>query len=394
MVPHSCRLRHAGHDITRDFCCSAGPPRLPFPTQPAPLKVHKTQQLTQNLQPGHSTKRHKGGARSISGSATSSAHPLRQTSFPPEESAIGDNTLRSPSVESDFTGTQSAAAGNTITGTKKRGRGKGGKKAQRDSTQSVKSGGGGHRGGNTTNRGGRATSHNAAAAEYDEIDDEDDDDDDGGGFSGPRLDDPDQKADREKLGVLVDALDREQFERYEMFRRIKFRKETVRKITNYVVSQSVPPSVVLTINGFAKTFVGVLIERARRVQSEAAAATTRPKAVKEEKGSAAIEVDPTDFRQSEGGFGPRLNGSAPVDPARLVVGDDGISATAVVDGKAEEDEEGLEHLGPLMPEHLREALRRYKRDGEGGGTGLAGVSVGLGIQGTGSARLQGRRLFK
>ena len=51
-------------------------------------------------------------------------------------------------------------------------------------------------------------------------------------------------------------------------------------------------------------------------------------------------------------------------------------------------------LGPLLPDHFREALRRYKRDGEGGGVGLAGVSVGLGITGTGAARLGGRRLFK
>ena len=51
-------------------------------------------------------------------------------------------------------------------------------------------------------------------------------------------------------------------------------------------------------------------------------------------------------------------------------------------------------LGPLLPDHFREALRRYKRDGEGGGAGLAGVSVGLGIPGTGAARLGGRGLFK
>ena len=51
-------------------------------------------------------------------------------------------------------------------------------------------------------------------------------------------------------------------------------------------------------------------------------------------------------------------------------------------------------LGPLLPDHFREALRRYKRDGEGGGVGLAGVSVGLGVPGTGAARLGGRRLFK
>lgn len=51
-------------------------------------------------------------------------------------------------------------------------------------------------------------------------------------------------------------------------------------------------------------------------------------------------------------------------------------------------------LGPLLPDHLREALRRYKRDGEGGGAGLAGVSLGLGVPGAGAARLGGKRLFR
>ncbi len=55
---------------------------------------------------------------------------------------------------------------------------------------------------------------------------------------------------------------------------------------------------------------------------------------------------------------------------------------------------GTRDLGPLLPDHFREALRRYKRDGEGGGTGLTGVSVGLGLPGSGSARLGGRRLFR
>ena len=56
--------------------------------------------------------------------------------------------------------------------------------------------------------------------------------------------------------------------------------------------------------------------------------------------------------------------------------------------------EPQKYLGPLTPDHLREALRRYRRDGEGGGTGLTGFSVGLGVPGTASARLQGRRLFR
>lgn len=68
--------------------------------------------------------------------------------------------------------------------------------------------------------------------------------------------------------------------------------------------------------------------------------------------------------------------------------------SAFFDGFGAKDRPRQKNLGPLLPDHFREALRRYKRDGEGGGTGMAGVSVGLGVVGTGSARLGGRRLFR
>lgn len=48
--------------------------------------------------------------------------------------------------------------------------------------------------------------------------------------------------------------------------------------------------------------------------------------------------------------------------------------------------------GPLMPSHLREALRRYKRDRDGGGAGFAGMSL-EGVERT-MTRTGGKRLFK
>jgi hypothetical protein len=52
------------------------------------------------------------------------------------------------------------------------------------------------------------------------------------------------------------------------------------------------------------------------------------------------------------------------------------------------------YMGPLQPDHFREAYRRYKNSGEGGGAGVEGRSVGLGVTGSGAVRLGGRRLFK
>jgi transcription initiation factor TFIID subunit 11 len=56
------------------------------------------------------------------------------------------------------------------------------------------------------------------------------------------------------------------------------------------------------------------------------------------------------------------------------------------------------HRGQLLPSHVREAHRRYKHDGEGGGVGYSGHSMkGLGIRGAVSCSIGGaggKRLFR
>lgn len=57
------------------------------------------------------------------------------------------------------------------------------------------------------------------------------------------------------------------------------------------------------------------------------------------------------------------------------------------------------HKGGLLPDHLREALRRYKADGDGGGFGFDGLSHPLlGVQGAAGWRVgdgaSGQRLFR
>ena len=126
----------------------------------------------------------------------------------------------------------------------------------------------------------------------------------------------------------------------------------------------------------------MLIERAREVQQQWAALETPPTTPKQKH---QILVDPTDFRVEN-----------PNNDVFMREGDSRAIDSSLLFGNELDTpvEKPQRDLGPLLPDHFREALRRYRRDGESNATGLTGFSVGLGIPGTGSARLQGRRLFR
>ena len=83
--------------------------------------------------------------------------------------------------------------------------------------------------------------------------------------------------------------------------------------------------------------------------------------------------------------------SGPFSPSTLQPGS--FSSHTQSNTQATTGQQPEEALGPLLPDHLREAFRRYKRDGEAGGTGLEGLSLPLGVKGAGTARVGGRRLF-
>ena len=154
------------------------------------------------------------------------------------------------------------------------------------------------------------------------------------------------------------------------------------QITNQTVSQSVPPNVVVTVSGYTKAFVGILIERAREVQQQWATLDTPPLTPQK------VPVDPTDFH-----IGNPNNDIFNAESSSSSGLRDSMKAAQGVAEPVNQPAQRTD-LGPLLPDHFREALRRYKRDGEGGGVGVAGVSVGFGVPGTGAARLGGGRLFK
>lgn len=208
---------------------------------------------------------------------------------------------------------------------------------------------------------------------------------------------------------------------------------------NHALSQSVPASVVTSVNGFTKVFVGEIVEKARTVQAEwaeahdqaAHAAFEAEEAAAEKaaqvKAQAAASQSNTATPTPSGtpgpgsASGPLSNGvkkespendqarpsprpspaagnhaspAPPVQQPSLAP----VQSPALPRPRREFRPPPNPHRGQLLPSHLREALRRSKRDGESGGTGFSGLSLdNLGVKGAftwNSGTVGGRRLFR
>jgi transcription initiation factor TFIID subunit 11 len=223
-----------------------------------------------------------------------------------------------------------------------------------------------------------------------------------------------------------------QSERYDLFKRAKLRKESLRRIVNHALSQSVPASVVTTVNGFTKVFAGEIIEKARTVQAEwadaydqasraafeaeeaaaqtkAAATSSKAAATTSAPGSGSASLNngvkkesPSQDRTTPSAA-PAHNSASPPpsssSPAPKNTGAaDSSASPAPVRPQREFRPPPNPHRGQLLPSHLREALRRTKRDGEDGGVGFSGLSMeNLGVRGAftwNSGSVGGRRLFR
>jgi transcription initiation factor TFIID subunit 11 len=191
-----------------------------------------------------------------------------------------------------------------------------------------------------------------------------------------------QERRRKRLG---EALDEEKTKRYEIWRAVGLSKSTLKRLVNSVVSQSVTEAPLLAIRTYGKWFVGEIVERAREVQIDYANAyeeTARLERVRRKDELAIAEQKLKDLSASDA---PQQYHLLARDVARL---------------KKEVDEYVPNpHKGGLLPDHLREALRRYKADGEGGGVGFQGMSHGLlGVPGSAAWRAgegaSGNRIFR
>ncbi|GAA5974000.1 hypothetical protein JCM11641_008204 [Rhodosporidiobolus odoratus] len=78
---------------------------------------------------------------------------------------------------------------------------------------------------------------------------------------------------KEDLRVLLEHFDDQQMDRYEAYRRSGLAKGNVRKLVNQVLGQSVSPSILTVVRGFAKVFVGEIVEKARSVADHPGALT-------------------------------------------------------------------------------------------------------------------------
>ncbi|SCZ90405.1 BZ3500_MvSof-1268-A1-R1_Chr1-3g01968 [Microbotryum saponariae] len=70
---------------------------------------------------------------------------------------------------------------------------------------------------------------------------------------------------KEYLRVLLEHFDATQMDRYEAYRRSGLNKAVIRRLVNSVLQQSVSAPILTVVRGFAKVFVGEVVEKARSV---------------------------------------------------------------------------------------------------------------------------------
>lgn len=211
------------------------------------------------------------------------------------------------------------------------------------------------------------------------------------------------------------------------------------------------------VNGFTKVFIGEIIEKARTVQDEWAKAYDLAALVAWEREQAEIEAAAAAKAEAEAEAKARAEAEAKAKEEAQTNGNSGtLSSTPAEVKEGDKTTNGMKHesqsppgpnnimaspsaarfptnhltahaptpttgqpvngikvettpanrtfvlpvnphRGQLLPDHIREAVRRYRRDGEGGGTGMSGLSQPMmGARGTFTCQAGpgGRRLFR
>jgi hypothetical protein len=166
-----------------------------------------------------------------------------------------------------------------------------------------------------------------------------------------------------------------QIDRYATYRRIRLKRETVRKLVNQTLSQSVPQPVIIAVTSYAKSFIGDLIDRALTVRDEWTVSSTHLA-----NGALPPAVLMQSLQRPSAHIKDERNRPTNQDISQAGVYINQVDRSETLWKEIQEDASLQERLnqsnkGPLTPAHLREALRRYKRDRDGGGAGFAGMSL-------------------
>jgi transcription initiation factor TFIID subunit 11 len=302
---------------------------------------------------------------------------LRNAFSPEHDVAVGSplRYSRSPSVDSVATG---SAANST-----------GGRKRKRKDVDMISTTGSSMKDGKR-GEAGTGDAGDGVVNEEEDADDDDMDEDMDTLLEGGRATEASKKQEKEHERILMQAMDTNQQERYATYRRIRLRPQLVRRLVNQTLSQSVPQPVIIAVTSYSKAFIGELIDRALTVRDEWAASRTHlPNP----------NLHPQVLHQGlQEPFGHRPESR----PTNSHIQHAGLYLNQIDRSRGFWDEVpkdvGLEERlrecdkGPLTPDHLREALRRYKRDQEGGAAGFGGLSL-EGPERT-FARTGGRRLFR
>jgi len=319
-------------------------------------------------------------------------HPLRQTSFPAQDvSALYGSAATSARSE---TGSLANSLMSGVSGkAPTRGRGRPRKSTQLNDddlrasqAQATETGSQADGSGRAGGRGGTKSviSARSGAGEADE--------DDEGDIDGllENMDEherqqaeEDESRQEQRRERLADTFDPDQYSRYNQWRALSLNNTTIKKLVNAIVSQSVTQAPLQAIRIYGKWFVGEIVERARDVQTEYAKAYDETREA--ERQARRRELQALEEKQKGGRLSDLESRILVKDIARL--------------RKEVSEYIPNPHRGGLLPDHLREAVRRYKADGEGGGVGFQGMSHALlGVQGSGAWRVgdgaSGKHLFK
>lgn len=416
---------------------------------------------------------------STSNSYPTSAHPLRQTSFPPSEGYEREAFSPADSLDSLDDADIRSAVGEESSTTKKRKRGEKrprGRPPKDARAHAARKAGSVNGSESTSKRAGTA----GATSVLTHSDEEDEDEEGGGdgdadGGTGRAAGDfsllpAEMDRDKQRKFLFREAVPPAHQSRYDSFNTVKLKASEVRKLVNSTLSQSVPANVVTVVGSYTKMFAGMLIEAAREAQAERLA--VREKRPDGEENAAyrrlmGMEEPPEVEWESESEDDPEGEGEEKneekkspsqdvqqsqngedvpkdqeIQPDKLPDGDpnsadekeaEETTAVAALPNRTsnhqspkpkrkvkkpklshpdplntdlpEHDFSTIEpgawglgkfvedcDRGPLQPDDLREALRRYKRSRAGGSVGFTGISL-EGREGVAS-RMGGRRLFR